>query len=152
MAISDQVKKAATSVEKFASSVTDSTKKFAEKSKLKRRVSMEESAISGNYLSIGKKVYEANGEINVSELEEFFAEIREHKAEIVKLNAQIYAIDGTAYCTNCGKAITKSDKFCSGCGAANSSYEEEAPETGAAETAEPAEKASDAVEAEVVQD
>ena len=106
MAFVDKFKKvtneAANSVGKFASNVADSSKKLAEKQKLKSKIRNEESIINGIYLTLGKICFESNGEASKEAYEQHIADIKTHLAEIESLNARIAAVDGVGVCSNCG--------------------------------------------------
>jgi hypothetical protein len=155
MAFKDQFKKVANdtvnSVGKFASNVTESSKKIAEKTKLKHKISTEESIINGIYLTIGKLCYENDGNIGVEAYKEHFDNINAHLAEIESLNARIAAIDGSGICQSCGEKIQSDSKFCSNCGAVNPSYTEPTADEENADEA-PAEPVADESDADVYVD
>ena len=150
MAFVDKLKKvtneAANSVGKFASNVADSSKKMAEKQKLKSKIRNEESTINGIYLTMGKICFESDGESSKETYEQHIADIKAHLAEIESLNARIAAVDGVGVCSKCGAQIGSSVKFCSACGTANANYvapEEKKEETEAPVEAEPVEHSED---------
>ena len=150
MAFVDKLKKvtneAANSVGKFASNVADSSKKMAEKQKLKSKIRNEESTINGIYLTMGKICSESDGEASKETYEQHIADIKAHLAEIESLNARIAAVDGVGVCSKCGAQIGSSVKFCSACGTANANYvapEEKKEETEAPVEAEPVEHSED---------
>lgn len=150
MAFVDKLKKvtneAANSVGKFASNVADSSKKMAEKQKLKSKIRNEESIINGIYLTLGKICFESNGEASKEAYEQHIADIKTHLAEIESLNARIAAVDGVGVCSKCGAQLGSSVKFCSACGTPNANYvapEEKKEETEAPVEAEPVEHSED---------
>lgn len=97
--------------------VQDSTKTFAEKTKLKSKINSENDKINKIYASIGKKYVEMFGENPSEEFAGFITEINESNQLIKTYNVQLAAFDDTIYCTNCGSQISKDSEFCSKCGA-----------------------------------
>lgn len=126
MKFTDQVKKvandAATQVGKFANNVSDSSKKMIEKTKLKNRISNEESTINGLFITLGKICYESGGKAPASDYANCITSINTSYEEIKNLEAKIAALDGLNNCASCGKQIPLNVKFCSFCGAPNSNY------------------------------
>lgn len=95
----------------------DSTKVFAEKTKIKSKISAENSKINEIYVSIGKKYCEIFSENPSEEFAGFISEIKEANELIKTYNVQLAAFDDSIYCTNCGSQISKDSEFCSKCGA-----------------------------------
>lgn len=141
MAFTDQLKKVASdtvnSVGKFATNVSDSSKKLAEKTKLKSKIKNEESIINGIYLTMGKICFESNGEATKEKYSKHIEDINTHLAEIQNLNARISALEGMTTCPNCGKQVESDAKFCANCGASNANYVEPTETHSEEETPEP---------------
>jgi hypothetical protein len=97
--------------------VQDSTKTFAEKTKLKSKINAENDKINKIYASIGKKYIEIFGENPSEEFAGFITEINEANQLIKDYNVQLAAFDDAIYCTNCGSQISKDSEYCSKCGA-----------------------------------
>ncbi len=99
------------------SKAQDSTKTFADKTKLKSKVRTEEDKINKTYASIGKKFVELYGDNASEEFAGFISEINESNKLIKSYNLQIAALEDALCCTSCGAQISKDSDFCSKCGA-----------------------------------
>jgi len=115
MAFLDQFKAKASSISKAAS---DKTNEMIEVTKLNKKISDSQHAITENYLAIGKLVFEKY--TNGSSLDEDVASncktISELQEEIKKLQEQINGVKGGETCSNCGSMVAKDAKFCPKCG------------------------------------
>jgi len=97
--------------------VQDSTKTFAEKTKIKSKINAENDKIEKIYNSIGKKYFEMFKDNPSEEFANFISEINDANELIKTYNIQLAAFDDTIYCTNCGSQIAKDSEYCSKCGA-----------------------------------
>ncbi|MGN0607063.1 MAG: zinc ribbon domain-containing protein [Oscillospiraceae bacterium] len=138
MAIKDKIDQLG---QKFGGAVAkaqDTTKTFAEKTKLKSKISAEKDKINKIYASIGKKYCELFAENPAEDFAGFIAEINASNELIKSYNVQLAALDDTIYCTNCGNQISKDSEFCSKCGA-----KQEIPVVEEVEVVTPAETVND---------
>ena len=88
-------------VESGVKSVSDNSKKMAERSKIKREIAMLEGEVNNAYLAIGKK----------------FVELIKSKSERAeKFKELLASLDDNQTCTGCGAVISKEQKFCDKCG------------------------------------
>ncbi len=118
------------SAEKLAKGTIDTSKKMAEKAKIKRAISQAESSLNAAYIEIGKKYEELYGNKGESEFAPLLAEIADARAKIAAARADLAAIDSAALCANCGKYVQEGQKFCPHCGTKQETEEpvqEEAP-------------------------
>lgn len=134
---------------KLAKGAVDTSKKMAEKAKLKSAVSQSESKLNAVYIEIGKKYEELLGSENAPEFSEYLTEAAELKEKITALKAEMAALDAAAVCPNCGKYVKEEQLFCPYCGTKQEKpVPEETSKEEVPEEAVPAETA--AVEAEIV--
>ncbi len=104
------------SAEKFAKGTIDTSKKMAEKAKIKRTISQAESSLNATYIEIGKKYEEMYGNKAEAEFAQMLAEIADARAQIAAARAELAAIDSASLCGNCGKYVQEGQKFCPHCG------------------------------------
>ncbi len=104
------------SASKFAKGAIDGSKKMAEKVKIKRSISLQESRINAVYMEIGKKYEELFGAEPSEEFAEQLAEIAEARTVIEEARAELAAIDNSVICEGCGKHVQDDQKFCPFCG------------------------------------
>lgn len=128
------------SVEKGAKNVSETSKKTADKMRIKKEINKFNSDINKAYASIGQKYFELNADAPAEEYVDAVNSIIDAKIKLDELNAELLALENKHICSNCGKTIKESHKFCPSCGTQNESFVEEATE----------EKTDDIVEAEVV--
>ncbi len=104
------------SAEKLAKGTIDTSKKMAEKAKIKRSISQAESTLNATYIEIGKKYEELYGNKGETEFAQMLAVIADARAQIAAARADLAAIDSAAICDNCGKYVQEGQKFCPHCG------------------------------------
>ncbi len=104
------------SASKFAKGAIDSSKKMAEKMKIKRSISQAESRINAAYMEIGKKYEELFADTPAEEFAEQLAEIAQARELIEVAKADLAAIDNSVICEGCGKHVQEDQKFCPFCG------------------------------------
>lgn len=109
--------KVGSTVESGVKSVSDNSKKMAEKMKLKKELGQVEADINAAYVEIGKKYVELNAAAPSADYAEFINTIKEKKDEASKLKAELEALEDKAPCPNCGANLDKTQKFCDKCGA-----------------------------------
>lgn len=102
--------------EKLAKGAIDSSKKVAEKVKIKNNISQAESNMNAVYIEIGKKFEEVFGEQSESEFAELLAKLAEARAQIAQAKVELAALDSASICEGCGKYVQESQKFCPNCG------------------------------------
>ena len=91
--------------------VAEKTNKFAEETKLKKKISDRKSEINKIYEEIGKKVYQkhiADEELNIkSDLAEECQRIDELSDEVEKLHSNIIELSNGKICQNCKQVMEK---------------------------------------------
>ena len=115
------------SAEKFAKGTIDTSKKMAEKAKIKRAISQAESSLNAAYIEIGKKFEEIYGNKGEADFAQMLAEVADARAKIAAARAELAAIDSAALCDNCGKYVQEGQKFCPHCGTKQETVQEAAP-------------------------
>lgn len=105
------------SVEKGAKTVSATSRKIAEKSKIKREIATLEGDINTLYIEIGKKYFE---EISEAPSEKYAEEVEALKAKterIEKFRLLLMSLEEKQKCTDCGAEVYKEQNFCDKCGA-----------------------------------
>ncbi len=138
-----------TSAEKFAKGAVDSSKKMAEKVKIKRAISEAESKLNAAYIEIGKKYEELYANQGDAEFAEMLANIADARAKIAAARAELAAVDSAVVCSGCGKYVQEDQKFCPHCGL---KQEPPAPEVKEDASVEAVDEAVETVEAEIVEE
>lgn len=116
------------SAEKLAKGTIDTSKKMAEKAKIKRTISLAESSLNAAYIEIGKKYEEVYGNKGDAEFAQLLSEVADARAKIAAARADLAAVDSAAVCDNCGKYVQEGQKFCPHCGTKQEKPEKEAVE------------------------
>ena len=104
------------SVERGAKSVSNSSKKFAEKTKIKREIARVESDINTDYIELGKVMYEKISEDPESEFASTINDIKEKSDKLTELKNLLLSLEDKIYCSNCGAQIKKEQLYCDKCG------------------------------------
>ncbi len=104
------------SAEKFAKGTIDTSKKMAEKAKIKRAISQAESSLNAAYIELGKKYEEVYGSKAEAEFAQILAEAAEAKAKIAAGKADLAALESASICSGCGKYVQEGQRFCPNCG------------------------------------
>lgn len=112
------------SAEKLAKGTIDTSKKMAEKAKIKRTLSQAESSLNAAYIELGKKYEEQYGGKADAEFAQILAEAAEAKARIAAAKAELAALDSASICTGCGKYVQEGQRFCPNCGMKQPAAEE----------------------------
>ncbi|MCR4795266.1 MAG: zinc ribbon domain-containing protein [Ruminococcus sp.] len=105
------------SVERGAKTVSNNSKKFAEKNKVKRDIAHIEADINSDYIELGKALYEKISNDPDSEYAATIADIKEKNGKLSELKAVLMSLEDKMFCTNCGAQISKDQLFCDKCGA-----------------------------------
>jgi Zn finger protein HypA/HybF involved in hydrogenase expression len=113
--LKDSAAKLGDSVEKGVKSGSESIKKAAEKSNLKKEIGQLETGINDVYIQIGKKFAEANPDN--AEYLDFFNDIKDKLSQIETLKAKLVSLEDKIPCSVCGEPVSKDAKFCDKCGA-----------------------------------
>lgn len=121
------------SVERGAKTVSNSSKKFAEKTKIKREMARVESDINTDYIELGKVMYEKICSDPESEFITTISDIKEKTLKLDELKAELMSLEDKVFCVNCGSQIRREQVYCDKCGAkaihdAPAEEAEEAPE------------------------
>ena len=103
-------------VESGVKSVSDNSKKMAERSKIKREIAMLEGEVNNAYLAIGKKFVELNSENPGEDYAENVELIKSKSERAEKFKELLASLDDNQTCTGCGAVISKEQKFCDKCG------------------------------------
>jgi uncharacterized OB-fold protein len=121
MGFMDSVKgfaeKVGDTVERGAKSVSDSSKKIAEKNRVKREIASLENDINNAYYAIGKKYFELNADKPGEEYAETIELIKSKTERADKFKIVLAAMDEKQTCTGCGAEVSRGQKFCDKCGA-----------------------------------
>lgn len=106
------------SASKTAENIADKSKVLAEKSKLKKQIGAEQSAIMSKYNEMGRRLYDANKNSAPAGFEEDFKFISEAFVKISELQEELKELDIDYSCPSCGMKLKKEQVFCHLCGAA----------------------------------
>lgn len=132
------------SVEKGAKNVSETSKKTADKMRIKKEITKYTAEVNKGYNAIGQKYFELHADSAEECYSEFVNNIVNAKMKLSELNAELLSLENKTTCSKCGKPVAETDKFCAACGAVNEKYNADAPAPQPAEI--------EAVEAEVVED
>ena len=120
MGFMDSVKgiagKVSGTVENGVRSVTDSTKKMGEKTKVRNEINRLESEIQNAYLVIGKRYFEKHSEAPDEEYAAPVSDIISKTERIEKFKLLLASYEDKQPCSNCGAEVFKGQKFCDKCG------------------------------------
>ena len=97
-------------------SIAQSTRNFADVTKLKKSISDYEKQIAGLYTVIGKAYYEKHKDEADAENKENIVKINSLFEQINELKLQIKEIEGFVKCPNCGSDVPADASFCNHCG------------------------------------
>jgi DNA-directed RNA polymerase subunit RPC12/RpoP len=104
------------SVERGAKTVSNSSKKFAEKTKIKREMARVESDINTDYIELGKVMYEKICSDPDSEFITTINDIKEKTLKLDELKAELMSLEDKVLCENCGSQIRREQVYCDKCG------------------------------------
>ena len=104
------------SVERGAKTVSNSSKRFAEKTKIKREMARVESDINTDYIELGKVMYEKICSDPDSEFITTINDIKEKTLKLDDLKAELMSLEDKVFCTNCGSQIRREQVYCDKCG------------------------------------
>lgn len=104
------------SVERGAKTVSNSSKKFAEKTKMKREIARVQSDINTDYIELGKVMLEKIADDPDSEYASIAADIREKTDKLEELKAMLMTLEDKMTCSSCGAHIRKDQAYCDKCG------------------------------------
>jgi len=104
------------SVERGAKTVSNSSKRFAEKTKIKREMARVESDINTDYVELGKVMYEKICSDPDSEFITTINDIKEKTLKLDDLKAELMSLEDKVFCTNCGSQIRREQVYCDKCG------------------------------------
>ena len=97
-------------------SIANSTKNFADVTKLKKGISDNEKQIAELYAVIGKSYYENHKDDSDAENKEDILKINTLVEQVEELKQQIREIEGFKKCPNCGSDVPVDALFCNQCG------------------------------------
>lgn len=121
MGFMDNVKgfaaKVGSAVESGAKSVSDNSKKMAEKSKVKREIAQLEAEMNNAYIAIGKKYFELHSASPEADYEDSVNTIAKNIERIEKFRLLLASMDDKQPCSGCGAEVARGQKFCDKCGA-----------------------------------
>lgn len=115
--VKDIAGKVGGSVERGAKSVSESSKKLAEKTKIKREISHIEALISSDYIELGKAYFDMICDDPENEYAATVADIEENNENLQQLRAQLMALEDKISCHGCGAQVKKDQLYCDKCGA-----------------------------------
>lgn len=104
------------SVERGAKTVSNSSKKFAEKTKIKREMARVESDINTDYIELGKVMYEKICSDPDSEFITTINDIKDKTLKLDELKAELMSLEDKVFCENCGSQIRREQVYCDKCG------------------------------------
>ena len=130
------------SVEKGAKNVSETSKKTADKMRIKKEITKYTAEVNKGYNSIGQKYFELHADSPEECYAEFVNNIVNAKMKLTELNAELLSLENKSMCPKCGKPVAETDKFCAACGTPNDKYDANA------KVAEPV--VAEPVEAEVI--
>ena len=125
-------------VEEFAKNTSNTAK-------IKYDIHNKENFLEKQYALLGKAYYEAHKGEEVTE-QEYFTSIKEAEEELAKLNAELLKVQGSVECPSCGAKQEDTNAFCSSCGSALHTEEEESEEADVVADVEAGEVTEDMVE------
>ena len=101
-------------------SVKDKTGEIVDKTKIKLAIGDLEKKLAATFEGIGRLVYDAEAaNEDITPLKADALEtVKELQAEIAKLQARLYDLEGVACCDACGVPNEKDATFCKKCGKA----------------------------------
>ena len=104
------------SVERGAKTVSNSSKKFAEKTKIKREMARVESDINTDYIELGKVMYEKICSDPDTEFITTINDIKDKTLKLDELKAELMSLEDKLFCENCGSQIRREQVYCDKCG------------------------------------
>jgi len=114
--VKDLAGKFGESVERGAKTVSNSSKKFAEKTKMKREIARVQSDINTDYIELGKVMFEKICDDPESEYASIVSDIKDKSANLEELKALLMTLEDKITCVNCGAHIRKDQIYCDKCG------------------------------------
>lgn len=115
--VKDFAGKVGNTIENGAKSVSDGSKKMAEKARIKKEISQLESEVNAAYISIGKVFFERISANPEPECENAVETIVSKGERIEQLRGILSTLEDKIACPSCGADIAKTQKFCDKCGA-----------------------------------
>ncbi|MDE6781103.1 MAG: zinc ribbon domain-containing protein [Ruminococcus sp.] len=109
--------KVGNTIENGAKSVSDGSKKMAEKARIKKEISQLETEVNAAYISIGKVFFEKISANPEPECENAVETIVTKGERIEQLRGILSNLEDKIACPSCGADIAKTQKFCDKCGA-----------------------------------
>lgn len=104
------------SVERGAKQVSSSSKKFAEKTKMKREIARVQSDINTDYIELGKVMFDKICDDPENEYASIVSDIKDKSANLEELKALLMTLEDKITCVNCGARIRKDQIYCDKCG------------------------------------
>ncbi|WP_303837792.1 zinc ribbon domain-containing protein [Ruminococcus flavefaciens] len=115
--VKDFAEKVGESVERGAKTVSTSSKRFAEKTKIRREMARVESDINTDYIELGKVMYEKICSDPDTEYMATISDIKEKTLKLDELKAELMSLEDKVFCENCGSQIRREQVYCDKCGA-----------------------------------
>lgn len=121
MSLFDSVKDLAgavgSTVSKGAKSVSENSKKLAEKTRIKREIALLEADINNSYIEIGKKYFESISRAPSEEYAFDVDNIIAKNAQLEEAKKSLMDLEDKHSCPECGAPVFRDQKFCDKCGA-----------------------------------
>ncbi len=114
--VKDIAGKFSESVERGAKQVSSSSKKFAEKTKMKREIARVQSDINTDYIELGKVMFDKICDDPENEYASIVSDIKDKSANLEELKALLMTLEDKITCANCGARIRKDQIYCDKCG------------------------------------
>lgn len=114
--VKDLAGKFGESVERGAKTVSNSSKKFAEKTKMKREIARVQSDINTDYIELGKVMFEKICDDPESDYASIVSDIKNKTANLEELRSILMTLEDKITCAHCGAHIRKDQIYCDKCG------------------------------------
>jgi predicted amidophosphoribosyltransferase len=114
--LSSYASKAGDALDKGVKNVSDGSKKFTDKARIKKEISQAENELNAVYVQMGKKCYELNSESPSAEFADMVNDVNAKLSKIDTLRNELSTLEDKLPCPKCGNAIARGTKFCSVCG------------------------------------
>ena len=114
--VKDLAGKFGESVERGAKTVSNSSKKFAEKTKMKREIARVQSDINTDYIELGKVMFDKICDDPENEYASIVADIKDKSENLEELKRLLMTLEDKITCANCGAHIRKDQIYCDKCG------------------------------------
>ena len=117
MAFEFDLNKVKESLVQVGKEVESKAKDVSAMAKIKFDIHNKEVFLEKQYALLGKAFYNAHKDEDVEE-KNYFPSITEAEADLIRLNEELLAAQGSVACPSCGSKQSADNGFCSDCGTA----------------------------------